>query len=144
MTGREYLEQARQITARLKIMAEQLDCLKAAAEYAAPQCSHMPKPTNRNIHRLENAVVRVMEYEERMNAEFDRLAEINTRINELPDTTHQALLVKRYICEKSWFEISSELHISVSRLYVLHRQALDKIGRLLEVSSRQAVNDSKE
>jgi hypothetical protein len=132
MTAKEYLSQIRRIQTRLSAMAEQLVCLKAAAEYVSPQWSDMPKPATRNIHKSEDAIVRVIEWERQMNEQYNRLANINATINAVTDPLLQSILVKRYVGGKMWAEISNELFIGTDRLYQLHRAALAEVGGLMK------------
>ena len=132
MTAKEYLSQAPRISIRLKAMAEQLEHLKSVAEYLGVQYSDMPK-SPRNLCKNEDAVIRVLEMEGRMNIEFAHLAEINDTIEEMTDPQQQAILVKRYISEKPWETIASELNISVRHVQRLHNDALDEVAQTLKV-----------
>ena len=135
MTALQYLQQARSIPIRLNAMAEQLERLKSAAEYVAPQLSDMPKSATRNVRANEDAIIRLMDYEERMKAQYGRLAEINEMINAVADPILHALLVKRYISGKPWAVISSELYYSEAQVYRLHSAALEEVERLIANAS---------
>lgn len=132
MTAKEYLSQIKRIQTRLAAMSEQLVCLKANAEYISPQWSDMPKPATRNIHKNEEAIIRVMEWEEKMNEQYNRLADINATINAVADPLSQSILVKRYVMGKIWSDISKELFLGKDRLYQLHRIALAEIETLIK------------
>jgi DNA-directed RNA polymerase specialized sigma subunit len=129
MTAKEYLSQAARITARLKVMAEQLEYLKAAAAYVVTQFSDMPKPATRNIHKSEDAIVRVIDFEDAMRRLFATLEEITAVINSVSDTTAQAILTKRYLAANTWEQISRELYVSRSRVFELHTAALAEIEK---------------
>ncbi len=131
MTAQQYLQQARSIQIRLSAMAEQLERLRSAAEYMAPLLSDMPKSSTRNIRASEDAVIRVMDFEERMKAQYDELAKINETINAVDDPILHTLLVKRYISGKSWAAISRELYYSEAQVYRLHTAALNEVERLM-------------
>ena len=135
VTALQYLQQARSIPIRLNAMAEQLERLKSAAEYGAPQLSDMPKSATRNVRANEDAIIRLMDYEERMKAQYGRLAEINEMINAVADPILHALLVKRYISGKPWAVISSELYYSEAQVYRLHSAALEEVERLIANAS---------
>jgi DNA-directed RNA polymerase specialized sigma subunit len=132
MTAKEYLLQINRIQTRLPAMAEQLDCLKAASKYTSPQFSDMPKPATRNIHKSEDAIVRVMEWQEKINAEYNRLADINATINAVTDPLLQSILVKRYVGGKTWSEIARETFICGRHIRRLHAKALDEVDLLLK------------
>lgn len=135
VTALQYLQQARSIPIRLNAMAEQLERLKSAAEYVAPQLSDMPKSATRNVRANEDAIIRLMDHEERMKAQYGRLAEINEMINAVADPILHALLVKRYISGKPWAVISSELYYSEAQVYRLHSAALEEVERLIANAS---------
>ena len=131
MTALQYLQQARSIPIQLNAMAEQLERLRSAAEYIAPRLSDMPKSATRNVRAGEDAIIRVMDFEERMKTQYEKLAEINETINSVTDPILQALLVKRYVSGKSWALISSELSYSAAQVYRLHSAALEEVERLI-------------
>jgi len=135
MTAKEYLSQARKIDIKLKAMAEQLEHLKSAAEYVGVQYSDMPRPV-RNIHRSEDAMVRVMDMEKRINAEFIRLTEISATIEQMSDPVLYTLLVKRYLTGEAWQDIAEDMSVSISHLYRLHSAALDEIENLIANESK--------
>jgi len=135
MTAKEYLLQINRIETRLKTMAEQLICLKAAAEYIMPSFSDMPKSATRNIHKNENAIIRVVEWKQKMETEYERLADINATINAVPDPQLQSLLVKRYVGGASWDTIARELYVGSSRVYQLHKAALAEVEKIIAADS---------
>ena len=136
MTAIEYLSQARQINTRIKAMAEQLEYLKAAAEHIGTRYSDMPKPAIQNIHKNEDAIIKVVDLERRINDQFNRLAEISATIESVSDPTSQTLLVKRYLKCETWREISCEMHFSPCHIYRLHNLALDEIGKMIANESK--------
>ena len=129
MTAKEYLQQASQINVKLKAMAEQLEFLKSAAVYVSPRYSNMPKTATPNIRKNEDAIIRVIEFTEKMQEQYEKLSEINRAIDSVSNSTAQSILVKRYIQNNSWIEIARGLYISESRVYQLHREALAEIEK---------------
>ena len=132
MTAKEYLSQAWSIRIRLEAMAEQLEFLKSTAQYIVPQYSDMPKPATPNIHKNEDAIIRVITYKERMEKQFAKLDEINETINSVSNPTSQAILVKRYIGRNTWDEITSAVYVSRSHAFELHNAALAEIEKLIQ------------
>jgi len=116
MTAKEYLSQARNIYLKLKSMGDQLRSLRDAAENISPMMSSMPRPATRNIHRTEDAIVRILDLENAMYNEFDKLAAIHKTIYVVSDPVRQAILVKRYIKGDSGGSIAIELDISLRRV----------------------------
>jgi hypothetical protein len=135
MTAKEYLSQARRIRIRLDAMSEQLVFLKAAAEYTSPCISDMPKGP-RNIHRTEDAYIRVMEKEEQITAAQATLSDIVTVIGMVGDPAYEALLTKRYLTNKTWSEIINDLHYGCTRIYEIHNEALAIVDEILKERSK--------
>ena len=129
MTAKEYLSQAWAIKNRLEAMVEQLAFLKSTAMYTTTQFSDMPRPCTQNIRKNEDAIIRVLNYEERIQKQYAKLDEINATINGLSDSTAQAILSKRYLGHNTWDEIASALYISRSRVFELHNAALAEIEK---------------
>ena len=127
MTAKEYLSQIRHIQLRLKTMASQLECLRSAAECITVTFSDMPYSAPRNIHKTEDALLRVLEWEERIQSEVDRLADINATIAAVSTPALQSLLVKRYICGETWEKIAVDLRYSLSQTKRMHCTALAEV-----------------
>jgi len=127
MTAKQYLSQIKYIRLRLSAMTAQLECLRSAAECVTTTYSDMPCSTKRNIHRNEDAIMRMLEWEEKMRSEVSRLADINATIAEVSTPTLQSLLVKRYVCGETWEEIAGELRYSLSQIKRLHSAALTEV-----------------
>lgn len=131
MTAKEYLSQAWSIKTRLEVMADQLAFLKSTALYVTSQYSDMPKSGIRNIHKNEDAIVRILDYEEQMRKQYALLDEINETINSVSNATSQAILVKRYLGHNTWDEIVKTIYISRSHVFELHKAALIEIDKLI-------------
>ena len=132
MTARQYLQQARGIKIRLDAMAEQLEFLKSAAEHVTTHYSDMPKPAGRNIRKGEDAIIRVLDFESRMKAQYDKLAEINDTVDMLHDPFQRAVLVKHYFSGKTWPEVALETYYSERTIRSIHTAALAEVEKLLE------------
>ncbi|MCL1964925.1 MAG: hypothetical protein FWF69_07675 [Firmicutes bacterium] len=135
MTAKQYLSQIRSLKIRIAAMAEQIEFLRAAAECVTTTYSDMPRPATRNIHKNEDAIIRVLDMEERMRGAFNRLTEINEAIESLSDPTLHSLLVKRYVRGERWEQIAADLFVSIRQVHRLHQAALDKIEADLKVGT---------
>jgi len=135
VTAKEYLRQAPRIIGRLRVMSEQLDYLKAAAEYISPQFSDMPRPATRNLHKNEDAIIKRITFEEKMQAEYEKLEEINLIISSVGDPDEQLLLVKRYLEDLNWYEVAKALAVCLRRVHQIHGSALASVDALLKKST---------
>ena len=127
MTAKQYLSQIVMLKVRIAAMSEQIEFLRAAAECVTTTYSDMPRSATRNIHKNEDAIIRVLEMEEKRQSVFNRLAEINEAIASLEDPFLHSLLVKRYVRGERWEQIAADLFVSIRHVHRLHQSALDEI-----------------
>ena len=133
MTAKEYLLQAQSIKIQLEAMAEQLEFMKSIVLYASsPQYNDIPKSTSNNVQKNQDDIINVLDFEEKVKKQRDKLNEINTTIYSVKDSKLQAILVKRYWLNKSWSEISDEINYSKPWIYELHRDALSAVDKILK------------
>ena len=81
MTTKEYLGQAYRIEQRINCKLEQVASLHDLAEKATSTLSDMPHSPNRNIHSMENVIVKLMDMENEINTEIQELIRIREDIN---------------------------------------------------------------
>lgn len=128
MTSKEYLSQAYRIDQRINSKIEQVSSLHDLATKATSTLSDMPGSATRNVHRMEDVIVKIIDLENEINTEIDRLVdvkrEITRLITEIPNPEEQTLLELRYLCFKSWEQIAVDMGYSVENTYRLHRKAL--------------------
>jgi DNA-directed RNA polymerase specialized sigma subunit len=91
----------------------------------------MPLPASRNVHKVEDIIVKVVDLETEIHRNLDRLAEIHNIINTMADPFHQAVLVKRYVDGEAWKCIAVDLRVSLRRVYQLHDAALADVESIL-------------
>lgn len=131
MTAKEYLSQAYRIDQRINSKIEQISSLHDLATKATQTLSDMPGSATRNVHRMEDVIVKIIDLENEVNAEIDRLVEVKRDIthfiNEVPNPEEQTLLELRYLCFKTWEQIAVEMGYGLQNLYKLHRRALKNI-----------------
>ena len=84
---------------------------------------------------MQDAIIRLMDEEEELNAAIDSLVhmkrEINSVLKKIDDPDGQLLLELRYLCCRSWEEIAEIMHMSIRTAYRLHRSALRKTDEVL-------------
>ena len=132
MTAKEYLSQAGELNTRLIAMKGQLEFLKSAAECVTSSIGDgMPRASSRNIHSREDAMVRMLDFERKMNKVYIKIADINDTISEVSSPIHQAILVSRYIDGKQWREIAADYKKGERQILNFHRKALEEVDKLL-------------
>ena len=136
MNAKEYLEQAYRLDQEINEKLEQLErhralAQKVTASYAGECVSH-----TRNNTSLEDTVVRMIEAEEELNRDIDRLVDTKRDISKLIDQVrnddYRLLLQKRYLNFHTWKQIAEEMSYGNRWLFAQHKKALAVIDKLLE------------
>jgi len=131
MTKKEYLSQAHHIDCRINAKISQVSSLHDLATKASVTLTDMPGSPTRNTHQMENVIVKILDLEEQINADIDRLvdlkAEISKVINAVDDPDLRTLLELRYLSFKTWEAIAYEMGYDLRWVYKLHKRALDAV-----------------
>ena len=132
MNAKEYLKQAFYLDKRINSKLEQVESLNVLATKVSYTLSDMPKSPNRGISRLEDTIVKIIDLQEEINRDIDRLVdlkkEIANAIFSLEDKEEQTVLEKRYLCFNSWEQIAVDMNYSIQYCFNIHRNALGKIS----------------
>jgi len=77
----------------------------------------MPRNPNKGKSKIEDAIIKIMELEEEINKDIDKLvdlkADITHLIKMLDSHEHQIILEQRYLCFKSWEQIAVDMGYSM-------------------------------
>lgn len=131
MTPKEYLQQAYRIDRKIKLDIEKQSAMRSslfgkAVSYESDGTQHTPHGNG-----IEAAMLRVLEYEERINAEIDRLTDTRLKIeqviNLVPDDTQREVLTRRYLLYQKWEYIAVEMNYNIKWIFKLHGKALSKL-----------------
>ena len=131
MIVKDYLSQAYRIDQRINSKIEQVSSLHDLATKATQTLSDMPGSATRNTHRMEDVIIKIIDLENEINTEIDRLVDIKREImcliNGVPNPEEQTLLELRYLCFKTWEQIAVDMGYSVENIYRMHRKALKNL-----------------
>ena len=131
MTAKEYLSQARLLDQRINIRLEQVTSLRNLAAKASSTLSDVAPSGTRNVHRMEDIIIKIIDFENEINADIDRLValkrEITGVIKAVPNLEYQTLLELRYLCFKSWEQIAIEMNYSIQHIYRMREKAFKEI-----------------
>ncbi|MFI3254467.1 MAG: DUF1492 domain-containing protein [Eubacteriales bacterium] len=58
---------------------------------------------------------------------FNLKIEIREKIQDLKNNQERAVLQHKYVCGKSWEEVSEDLYVSIATVHRLHRSALEHL-----------------
>lgn len=101
--------------------------------------SDMPGSPNRNIHKMEDAIVKMVDLENEIYSDIHRLVEIKTDITRLikrlSNRDQQLILEQRYLCFRPWEQIAVDLDFSIQHTFRIHDTALKEIAKFLEGES---------
>lgn len=128
---KEYLSQAFHIDKQLKSKLEQLSVLRELATTTTQPLSDMPGSPNRNIDRMEKAIIKIMDMEKEISEEVDALLDLKNEIaqciKKVEDIDCQLILEFRYLCFMSWEQIAAEMNFTVRNIHILHGKALKMV-----------------
>lgn len=131
MTAKEYLSQAYRIDRRIDAKIEQVASLRNLVTKATSTLSDSAPSGSRNIHRMEDVIVKIIDFENDINAEIDSLVdlkrEITSVIKAVPNLEYQTLLELRYLCFKSWEDIADEMNYSIQHIYRIREKAFKEV-----------------
>ena len=139
MTAKEYLSQAYKIDNDINSKLEQVASLRDLATKATSTMSDMPGSPNRNIHKMEDAIVKIITLEDEINSDIHELislkADITHMIKRVAKRAERTILEKRYLCFDTWEQISVDMGYSIQHTFRLHDKALKEIDGFLKVES---------
>jgi len=131
MTVKEYLGQAYRLDQRINSKLEQVMSLRTLATKATSTLSDTPPSGTRNVHRMEDIIVKIIEMENEINRDIDNLVDLKREmvsvIKAVTDPEYQTILELRYLCFKSWEQIAVDMNYSIQHIYRLRDRALNEI-----------------
>ena len=136
MTAKEYLSQAYRLDQRIDAKIEQVMSLRNLAAKATSTLSDAMPSGTRNIHRMEDIIIKIIDFENEINADIDRLVdlkrEIVSTIKSVPNLECQMLLELRYLCFKPWEQIAVEMGYGIDNIFRLHQKALKEVDKTIQ------------
>ena len=136
MNAKEYLGQAYRLDQRINSKLHQISSLRSLTERVTTSFDREVVSHTRNVTSLEDSVIRLMEAEDELHRQIDRMVEVKIDIGKLIDQVHnenyRLILEKRYLCFMPWDQIAGDMHYSRRWGLNRHERALDVVDRLLE------------
>lgn len=135
MTAREYLGQAYRLDQWINSKLRQVENLRSLTQKVTASYGREPVSHTRNVTSLEDSIIRLMEGEEQINQQIDKMVNLKMDIAALIDhvrnENYRLILEKRYLCFLSWDEIATDMHYSSRWVRNVHERALEVVGKLL-------------
>lgn len=139
MKAKETLQQVRKAEDQAEYLMMQIERMRSQAS-GASVCD----PVNGLIggeteYEMEDAVIGVVEAEEKLNGVLERLFnlrfEMMEKIQKIPDGLLQMILIHRYLLYRTWDEIAEILQYSTRHVLRKHSEALGAFQRILDSES---------
>lgn len=128
---KNFLMKAYYMDERINSKLEQVASLNELAIKATSTMSDMPGSPNRNIHRMEDVIVKIVDIKAEIHADMlelvDLKKEIMDSIKGVADPELQLILELRYLNYMSWEQIAAELGFGIDNVFRLHRKALESL-----------------
>ena len=136
MNAKSFLQQAYRIEQRVNSRLRRLAMLRALAMQVTAGFGREPVSGSGNSQQMEDTIAKIIDLENSINGEIDRLVDIKRRVMETIDRVEnpdqQLILELRYLDFKSWTEIAEEIGFSPRWVQELHERALISIEKILE------------
>lgn len=140
---KKWLLEYRKLDQDIERDMEELQRWKSRAEKITSSVSDMPKGGNQG-DRLQLAVDRICELEERLNGKIDaavkRRKEMEAAIATVEDRTLQLLLRYRYIDGMTWEQIAVKMNYDYRWILRLHGRALTRLTIESHIKSMISLN----
>ena len=129
--AKNYLMKAYRIDTRINKKLEQLTSLNELACKATTVISDMPGSPNRNVHKTEDVIIKILDLQEEIKKEMEGLVDLKRQIldsiSKVEDSQLRTLLELRYISYLTWEQIAEEMNFGIDNVFKLNRKALDRI-----------------
>lgn len=131
MTAKEYLGQAFRLDQRINSKLEQVMSLRDLATKATSTLSDIAPSGTRNVHRMEDIIVKIVDLENEINRDIDALVDLKREmvsvIKSVANPEYQTILELRYLCFRTWEQIAVDMNYSIQHIYRLRDKALKEI-----------------
>jgi len=131
MTAKEYLQQAFYIDRKINLNLQKVEEMKRALYGKAVSYTNNGIKNATKANNMECVVMRVLEYEEQINSEIDKLVDLRIQIeaviSKLTNEQQKEVLTRRYLLYQKWEQIAVEMGITFQWAHILHKRALKNI-----------------
>lgn len=128
---KDELMKAFRIDQEIDNMMEQISALSDLATKASQTLSDMPGSPNRNIHKHEDIIVKMIDMQQDLQKKIDSLLDtkqhVANLISQVKDREGRLVLQQRYLQYEKWEEIASDLGYTVRQVFRIHDEALSEI-----------------
>lgn len=123
-----YLRQAYLLDKRIDSKIQEMAQMNALATRVTSVYCDVPPSGTRNVHRMEDTITKILDYEKMIDCEIDRLVnlrkEIHSVIDAVDNPEYRTLLDMRYLKFSTWEQIAVELGYHIRYIHKIHNRAL--------------------
>ena len=131
MAAKQFLEGIRNMRMAIDSKRAKITVLREIATNTSAHLTGMPHNPSSEKSPMANAVCKIADLEREIaDLEQKRQTAIDT-LCEMEDSALCTVLIKRYVQEKPWEDISAEMRCSRSRAFYLHNNAIAALDQLL-------------
>lgn len=135
MNAQEYLNRAYRMEQQVESKLQQIAALRSMAQSLTSCIGPEPVSHTRNVTSMQDTVNKIIEEEEALNADIDRLVDIKREIadtiSKVSNVTYRLILEKRHLCFQMWEQIAYEMNYSARSVQTKYREALQVVEDIL-------------
>ncbi len=137
MNALEFLSQAYLLEQQVECKLAQIELLKSLAScMSGKPTDQEPVKHTRNVCKMEETVLKIMEAERELDAQIDELVdtkmEIARVISQIRNVTYRLIMEKRYLTFNRFEEIAVDLHYCIRTVQRMHAKALEVVQGILD------------
>ena len=133
MTAKEYLRQLKYLDNRINAKLLERERIRTIAEKTTVSLSEKVQTSSGN--KMDDVVVRLVELEEFINKDIDKLVELREeagdKINRLSNDKYKIVLSMYYLSNKTFEEVAELTKMSFQWVHTLHKKALKEFEKIL-------------
>lgn len=134
MTAKDWLGRAWNIEGEIRALKREALSAKDMAMSVTPRPADVKVQTSK-VNHTESAIVRYLDYSDRLAMRLESLFAVKLEIYELilkvDSRELRTLLSLRYLSYLTWEDIAEEMEIDVRHVYRLHKHALAEVEKLI-------------
>jgi len=131
MTAKEYLSRAYLLDQQIVSKLEQVQSLQELACKITSGMDIGNVSGTKDPQRMENLMVKLMDLQNEISLDAERLVEVKLeimeKINTVKNSTHRLLLELRYLSGKDWSVIADKLGYDLRYTHKIHAKSLKEI-----------------
>ena len=137
MTAKEYLRQLKYLDNRINAKLLEREQIRTIAEKTTVSLSEKVQ-TSSSGTQMDDVVVRLVELEELINKDIDKLVELReeagNKINRISNDKYKIVLSMYYLSNKTFEDVAELTNMSFRWVHKLHGRALKEFEKILHSS----------